>query len=101
MNLCGHSSLTHCTTLETPTSTSSSVITSCPTTSFTSVSSFSTTLLSPVGLLTLTQLLVKSLFILFNESVDSVGELKRQALDLGLLDSVEDDDLVDLVERSL
>jgi hypothetical protein len=55
----GCSSLTHRTTLETPTATSSSVITSCSSTStsLTLCATFST-LLGPVRLLTLTELLI-------------------------------------------
>ena len=55
----GCSSLTHCTTLETPTATSTSVITSCSSTStsLTLCSTFST-LFGPIRLLTLTQLLI-------------------------------------------
>lgn len=101
MRLCGHSSLSHGTTLE-ASSASTSTTTTGTSASLAPVA-FAAGIVSScsVVLLTLTKLLVESLFVLLHEGVDPVGELERESLDLGLLHCLEDDDLADGVERSL
>ena len=52
-----------------------------------------------VGILRLAKLGVHRLFVLVHEAHGSLGELLRQTLHLGRLHPVEDDDVVDRVER--